>query len=96
MLVVRVQPEILGGQKLPPELVTRHIWRERYQDICNVERHLSRNGVVVRKFFLHLSRAEQKKRFLERLTKPEKRFKFALGDVKEKADDAKDEIEERL
>src|SRR5947207_2271885 len=73
VLVVRVHPEFLEGQKLPPELVTKRIWDERFQDIRHFERYLSRNGVVVRKFFLHVSRAEQKRRFLERLETPEKK-----------------------
>jgi PPK2 family polyphosphate:nucleotide phosphotransferase len=84
VLVVRVHPEILGNQKLPPELVTKHIWTERHQDICSIERHLSRNGVVIRKFFLHVSKQEQKKRFLERLERPEKNWKFSVSDVRER------------
>ncbi len=67
VLVVRVHPEFLAGQKLPPELVTKRIWEERYEDINNFERYLARNGTVIRKFFLHVSKEEQKKRFLERL-----------------------------
>ena len=84
VLVVRVHPEFLEGQKLPPELVTKRIWDERFQDIRHFERYLSRNGVVVRKFFLHVSRAEQKRRFLERLETPEKNWKFSANDVKER------------
>jgi PPK2 family polyphosphate:nucleotide phosphotransferase len=84
-LVVRVHPELLHRQQLPPELVTKRIWKERLQDIRGFERYLGRNGVVVRKFFLHVSRKEQKRRFLERLENPEKHWKFAAGDVHERA-----------
>src|SRR3990170_4402859 len=66
VLVVRVHPELLKQQKLPPELVTKNVWKERFEDISRVERYLTRNGVMVRKFFLHVSKGEQKKRFLER------------------------------
>jgi len=83
-LVVRVHPEYLGHQKLPSELVTPRIWRERFQDINAFERYLSRNGYVIRKFFLNVSRAEQRQRFLERLEKPEKNYKFSLGDLAER------------
>ena len=84
VLVVRVHPEILGKQKLPPELVTKKIWKERYEDIASFERYLARNGVAVVKFFLHVSRKEQKKRFLERLERPEKNWKFSLADAQER------------
>jgi PPK2 family polyphosphate:nucleotide phosphotransferase len=84
VLVVRVHPEILGKQKLPPKLVSRRIWDERYEDIAAHERYLARNGVVIRKFFLHVSKAEQKKRFLERLERPEKNWKFSSADAKER------------
>jgi PPK2 family polyphosphate:nucleotide phosphotransferase len=84
-LVVRVHPEFLAAQKLPPELVTKRIWEERFQDIRHFERYLSRNGIVVRKFFLHVSKKEQKRRFLERLEDPEKNWKFSANDVKERA-----------
>ena len=83
-LVVRVHPEFLERQKLPPELVTKDIWKERFQDIRNFERYLTRNGVVIRKFFLHVSKEEQKRRFLERLENPEKNWKFSANDVKER------------
>ena len=83
-LVVRVHPEFLAKQRLPPELVTKAIWEERYQDIRNFERYLSRNGVVIRKFFLHVSKAEQRKRFLARLEDPEKNWKFSANDIKER------------
>ena len=84
VLVVRVHPQILAGQKLPDRLVTKHIWEERFEDINHFERYLGRNGTVVRKFFLHVSRAEQKKRFLERLERPEKNWKFSLADARER------------
>jgi PPK2 family polyphosphate:nucleotide phosphotransferase len=83
-LVVRVHPEFLAGQKLPPELVTKRIWKERFQDIRHFERYLTRNGIVIRKFFLHVSKAEQKRRFLERLDDPEKNWKFSANDAKER------------
>jgi PPK2 family polyphosphate:nucleotide phosphotransferase len=83
-LVVRVHGELLERQHLPPSLVTKHIWQERYEDINAHERYLTRNGVIVRKFFLHVSRKEQKKRFLERLDQPEKNWKFSAADVQER------------
>jgi PPK2 family polyphosphate:nucleotide phosphotransferase len=83
-LVVRVHPELLAKQKLPPELVTKNIWEERFKDIQNLERYLIRNGVVICKFFLHVSKEEQKKRFLERLDNPEKHWKFSAADVRER------------
>jgi PPK2 family polyphosphate:nucleotide phosphotransferase len=83
-LVVRVHREFLGAQKLPPELVTKKIWEERFRDIRGFEEYLARNGVVVRKFFLHVSKKEQKRRFLERLENPEKNWKFSPNDVKER------------
>jgi polyphosphate kinase 2 (PPK2 family) len=79
-----VHSGILAGQHLPPRLVGRKIWKERYEDIAAYDRYLSRNGVVIRKFFLNVSREEQKKRFLERLDEPAKNWKFALGDVEER------------
>ncbi len=84
-LVVRVHPEILQGQRLPAKLVSKDIWRERFEDIVAFERHLARNGTVVRKFFLHVSKAEQKRRFLARLEEPAKNWKFSAGDLKERA-----------
>jgi PPK2 family polyphosphate:nucleotide phosphotransferase len=81
-LVVRVHPEYLERQQIPPELVTKDIWKERYKDIRSFERYLTRNGVVVRKFFLHVSKKEQKKRFLQRLENPEKNWKFSVDDLK--------------
>jgi PPK2 family polyphosphate:nucleotide phosphotransferase len=83
-LVVRVHPNILKGQKLPPALVTKHIWDERFQDIRSFERYLHRNGTIVRKFFLHVSKEEQKKRFLERLDNPDKNWKFSASDARER------------
>jgi PPK2 family polyphosphate:nucleotide phosphotransferase len=85
VLVVRVHRELLAGQKLPRELVTKVIWEERFEDIRNFERYLARNGVVILKFFLNVSKEEQKKRFLERLEKPEKNWKFSAADVRERA-----------
>jgi PPK2 family polyphosphate:nucleotide phosphotransferase len=83
-LAVRVHPEFLQGQKLPQKLVTNKIWDQRFKDISNFEHYLARNGVVVRKFFLHLSRGEQKKRFLARLDRPDKNWKFSVNDAKER------------
>ena len=84
-LVVRVHPEILGKQKLPQQLVTKDIWRERFEDISAFERHLSRNGTVILKFFLNLSKGEQRERFLDRLEQPGKNWKFNMGDIGERA-----------
>ena len=85
VLVVRVHPEILARQKLPPRLVDAKIWKRRYEDIAAFERYLGRNGTIVRKFFLHVSRKEQKRRFLERLDTPAKNWKFSAADAKERA-----------
>jgi PPK2 family polyphosphate:nucleotide phosphotransferase len=84
VLIVRVHRGILEAQKLAPELLHGRIWKERLKDICNFERYLSHNGVVIRKFFLNVSRREQKKRFLERLDRPEKNWKFSATDVHER------------
>jgi PPK2 family polyphosphate:nucleotide phosphotransferase len=84
VLVVRVHPEILAKEQLPEEVVSKKIWTERYEDICGFERYLSRQGTVIRKFFLHISRDEQKKRFLRRLDEPEKNWKFSISDVHER------------
>jgi len=81
---VRVHPEFLDAQKLPPRLVTKKIWDERFTDIRHFEHYLARNGVIVRKFFLHLSKGEQKRRFLARLDLPEKNWKFSANDAKER------------
>ena len=83
-LVVRVHPEFLAKQQLPADLVTKGIWNERFQDIRSFERYLTRNGVAIRKFFLHVSQREQKRRFLERLETPDKNWKFSGGDVQER------------
>ena len=83
-LVVRVHPELLARQKLPPRLLGKHIWNERFEDIRHFERYYDRNGIVVRKFFLYLSRKEQKRRFLERLQNPEKHWKFSPADARER------------
>ena len=83
-LVVRVHPELLAAEKLPEECVTKDIWEQRFQDIRSFERYLTRNGTVVRKFFLHVSKDEQQKRFLERLDNPDKNWKFSAGDAKER------------
>ena len=83
-LVVRVHPEFLKGQKIPPELLGKKIWDQRFEDIRNFERYLSNNGVLIRKFFLNVSKDEQKKRFLERLDNPDKNWKFSANDAKER------------
>ncbi len=85
VLVVRVHPSFLKAQKLPERLITKHIWEERYEDINAFERYLTRNGVVIRKFFLHLSKQEQKRRFLERLEDSKKNWKFSMADVQERS-----------
>ena len=84
VLVVRIHPTILGAQKLPPELISKKIWGERYTDINAMERYLSRNGLVIRKFFLNVSKKEQARRFLARLESPAKNWKFSLADLKER------------
>jgi PPK2 family polyphosphate:nucleotide phosphotransferase len=84
VLVARVHREVLARQKLAPELVTKRIWQERYEDIHSFERYLTRNGTVIRKFFLHVSKGEQKKRFTARLDEPEKNWKFSANDVIER------------
>jgi PPK2 family polyphosphate:nucleotide phosphotransferase len=84
VLVLRVHEELLKKQKMPPALVTPQIWDQRYEDIRNVEHYLSRNGYVIRKFFLHVSNEEQKRRFTERLENPDKHWKFSASDAKER------------
>jgi PPK2 family polyphosphate:nucleotide phosphotransferase len=84
VLVVRVHPTFLKAEKIPDSLVTKRIWEERYEDINGFERYLSRNGVAIRKFFLHVSKKEQKKRFLERLEDSKKNWKFSMADVTER------------
>jgi len=83
-LVVRVHPEFLEKQKLPKQLVTKGMWNDRFEDIRSIERYLTRNGIAIRKFFLHVSKKEQKRRFLERLENPEKNWKFSANDAKER------------
>jgi PPK2 family polyphosphate:nucleotide phosphotransferase len=84
VLVVRVHDELLGAQKIPPQRIGKKIWDERYEDIRNFESYLDRNGIIVLKFFLNVSRAEQKRRFLARLDEPEKNWKFSAADVEER------------
>jgi PPK2 family polyphosphate:nucleotide phosphotransferase len=84
VLVVRIHPQVLANEKLPKALVTRHIWQERFEDVTGFERYLTRNGIAVVKFFLHLSKKEQKRRFLQRLETPDKNWKFSASDVKER------------
>jgi PPK2 family polyphosphate:nucleotide phosphotransferase len=84
VLVVRVHPDILKKERVPEELITKNIWQDRYEDIRNSEHYLARNGTVIRKFFLNISKKEQKKRFLERLEQPEKNWKFSASDVTER------------
>jgi PPK2 family polyphosphate:nucleotide phosphotransferase len=98
VLIVRVHPEILKSQKTPPSLVGKKIWKERFEDICCFERHLARSGTVIRKFFLNLSKKEQKKRFLARLDHPEKNWKFSAADIHERKcwDDYQDAYEDMI
>ena len=84
VLVVRVHPEILESQKTPQTLCGKNIWEERFEDIKCFERHMARSGTVIRKFFLHVSKKEQKKRFLDRLDQPEKNWKFSASDIHER------------
>src|SRR5205085_11018362 len=83
VLVVRVHPEFLERQNLPRELVGKSIWKERFKDICSFEHHLARNGVAIVKFFLNVSKDEQRRRFLARLDEPAKRWKFSMDDIAE-------------
>jgi PPK2 family polyphosphate:nucleotide phosphotransferase len=98
VLVVRVHPEVLKSEKLPPSRLTKDIWNERFEDIQCFERHMARNGTVIRKFFLHLSKKEQKKRFLARLEEPEKHWKFSDADIHERDywDDYQDAYEDMI
>jgi len=84
VLVVRTHPDLLHRQKLPPELITKGIWKERFKDIVNLEQYLGHNGIIVRKFFLHVSKKEQKRRFLERLQNHDKHWKFSGSDLAER------------
>jgi len=98
VLAVRVHPEFLEKQKLPPRLVTKQIWKERFEDISAFERYATRNGIAIRKFFLNVSREEQKKRFLERLDNPDKNWKFSVADARERErwDDYMEAYEEMI
>jgi PPK2 family polyphosphate:nucleotide phosphotransferase len=98
VLVVRVHPKVLEGQLVPPQLIGKDIWKERFEDIHSFERHMARNGTVIRKFFLHLSKKEQKKRFLARLDEPEKHWKFSEADIHEREywDDYQDAYEDMI
>jgi PPK2 family polyphosphate:nucleotide phosphotransferase len=84
-LVVRVHPDILAKENIPPKLITRNIWRERFEDISAFERYLAHNGTVILKFFLNISKEEQRKRFLARLDEPSKNWKFSMADIAERA-----------
>jgi len=84
VLIVRVHPDLLKNENIPPSLITKKIWEERFDDICAFERYLTRNGIVVRKFFLNLSKKEQARRFLARLDEPEKNWKFSAADIHER------------
>jgi PPK2 family polyphosphate:nucleotide phosphotransferase len=98
VLVVRVRPEILAGQQLPQKLVTKRIWDERLEDIAAYEKYLAHQGTVILKFFLHLSKEEQRKRFLERIDEPDKNWKFSMGDIAERGrwDDYQEAYEEAI
>jgi polyphosphate kinase 2 (PPK2 family) len=84
VLIVRVHDQLLRNERLPPALMTTHIWKDRFEDIVQFERYLTRNGIVIRKFFLNVSKEEQKKRFLLRLQEPEKHWKLSPSDVAER------------
>ena len=84
VLIVRVHPELLANQRMPPALVGKDIWKQRYSDINAFEHYLARNGIITRKFFLHVSKKEQRRRFLKRLEEPEKNWKFSPSDVAER------------
>lgn len=98
VLVVRVHQDLLAKQHLPPHLINKKVWDERLEDMCNFERYLTRNGIVVRKFFLHISKEEQRQRFLKRLEEPEKNWKFSESDVRERQcfDDYMDAYEDMI
>jgi PPK2 family polyphosphate:nucleotide phosphotransferase len=98
VLVVRVHPQVLKNERLPDELITKHIWEDRYEDINAFETFLTRNGVVIRKFFLHISKEEQRKRFLERLEDSKKNWKFSMDDIKQRTfwDDYQQAYEEMV
>ncbi len=84
VLILKVQPELLAGERIPPSLITKQVWKERYEDINAMERHLARNGTVIRKFYLNVSKGEQKKRFLERIDDPSKNWKFGAEDIEKR------------
>jgi PPK2 family polyphosphate:nucleotide phosphotransferase len=84
VLVVRVHPELLQKERIPAELVGKKIWKQRFESIANFEHYLTRNGIAVRKFFLHISKEEQRARFLQRLEEPEKNWKFSAADIRER------------
>jgi PPK2 family polyphosphate:nucleotide phosphotransferase len=98
VLVVRVHPALLAAERIPADLITKDVWKERFEDINSFERYLTRNGVMIRKFFLNVSKKEQKRRFLARLDEPEKNWKFSAADIKERAcwDDYMDAFEEMI
>lgn len=98
VLVVRVHADLLKNEGIPDKLVNKHIWEDRFEDICSFERHMARSGTIIRKFFLHVSKKEQKKRFLERLDEPEKNWKFSASDVHERVywSDYQDAYEEMI
>jgi PPK2 family polyphosphate:nucleotide phosphotransferase len=98
VLVVRVHDELLRSEHMPPSLVTKHIWKERFEDISRFERYLTRQGLVIRKFFLNVSKEEQKRRFIERLKEPEKNWKLSASDVheRERWDDYMDAYEDMI
>jgi len=98
VLVVRVHPEILKSQRTPASLVGKNVWDERFEDIRGFERHMARSGTVIRKFFLHVSKKEQKRRFLARLEQPEKNWKFSAADIRERGcwDDYQKAYEEMI
>lgn len=98
VLVLRVHPELLQNEKIPPSLVSKKIWDERFDNIRSFEQHMTRSGTVIRKFFLHLSKKEQKRRFLARLEEPEKNWKFSAADIHERKywDDYQDAYEDMI
>jgi PPK2 family polyphosphate:nucleotide phosphotransferase len=98
VLVLRVHQELLKAERIPESLISKELWEDRFRDICAFERYLSHNGIVIRKFFLHLSKQEQKKRFLDRLDQPEKNWKFSTADVREREcwDDYMDAYEDMI
>jgi PPK2 family polyphosphate:nucleotide phosphotransferase len=98
VLVVRVHPEFLKAQKIPPSLLTKDLWKERFNDISAFESYMTRNGILIRKFFLNLSKKEQKRRFMARLDEPDKNWKFSAADLRERAywDDYMDTYEDMI